>query len=116
MKETIEKHSVKIQILTLISLILSITSGTYVYATWQAQAKEERVLNSKRIEILEKQSWHIEQENYSTRIAILEEKIQKQQEYLYNFKSEIKGDVKEVKWDVKSVDLKIDKVINILLK
>jgi len=109
MIQTIEKHSIKIQLLTLLTMLITVISWTYIYAMWQAQAKEERNINAQKIKTLQEETWLIKNQNFSTRLWILETKIKTQQEYLYNMKFDLKRDIE------KNND-KVNQIYNLIIK
>lgn len=109
MNKTISNKPITIQVAKLITIIIFVASISYVYAERQWEIDQIITIHEERIKNIENSKWIIEEQEYSTRISLLEEKMWTQQQYLYNFKSEIKAEVKEVNW-------KIDQIISILLK
>jgi len=109
MRRTIEKYSIWIQITTLVSIFALTIWWTRAYSQSQNKITLSVNNNSIRIANIEKEQGIIYNTDFWTRLSVVEEKVNTQQQYLYNFKSEIKAEVKEVNW-------KVDQVINILLK
>lgn len=90
MKQTIEKNVVSITVWTAVTVILWVISMVWVVSDFKAEMIKTNA-------------------EFNTRIVVIENNVETQKNYLYNFKSDIKKDLDKN-------NAKLDNIINILIK
>lgn len=90
MKQTIEKNVVSITVWTAVTVILWVISMVWVVSDFKAEMIKTNA-------------------EFNTRIVVIENNVETQKNYLYNFKSDIKKDLDKN-------NTKLDNIINILIK